>query len=115
MATFTLIPGVDNFTGLSSENNLYNFTPSTLQAPDTITGGATGSFTDTRQLTASGTVTAAQFAGVTNMEELDLASGGNNVTLTNGLVAGSSLGSSLFVVVDGTGNDTVDGSGINNG
>ena len=63
-------------------------------------------------VTAGGTITASQFSGVTNVEELDLAAAGSNITLTNGLVAGSSTGQ--FTIVDGGGSDVVDGSGITN-
>ncbi len=113
MATFTLTTGADNFTGLSGEDNTFNFTPTTLQAGDGITGGATGSFIDILALTASGTITAGQFAGVTNIEQLRLSGGGNNVTLANGLVAGAAGG--IFSVFDGAGSDVVNASGITNG
>ena len=59
---------------------------------------------------AAGTIGAAQFAGVTNIEQLFLSSGGNNVTLTNGLVAGTSIG--VFAVIDGGGSDVIDASAI---
>ena len=89
MAVFTLTPGTDNFTGLSGEDNTFNFTQLTLQPTDTITGGAAGSFIDILALTSSGTITAAQFAGVTNFEQLSLFAPGT-VTLSNGFVANSS-------------------------
>lgn len=113
MATFTLTAAADHFTGNSGENNTFNFTPSTLQTSDTITGVAAGSFTDSLQLTAAGTITAVQFSGVTNIDELHLSDAGNIVTLSNGLVAGANGG--FFSVFDGAGADTVDGSGITNG
>src|ERR1700733_703440 len=112
MADFTLTAGVDTFTGTAGQRNNFFFTPSTLQATDTITGGASGGFIDVLVATAGGTLTAGQFAGVTNVEELDLAAAGNAVTLTNGLVGGSSTG--MFTVVDGGGSDTVDASGVTN-
>src|SRR6187401_1805626 len=108
MAKFTLTPGIDNFTGNPSENHTFEFSPSTLQATDTITGGATGSFLDVMALTVGGTITASQFAGVTGMEQLTLAAAAN-VTLTNGLV-GTSPG--LFEVDGSAGADTIDGSAI---
>src|SRR5262249_2426681 len=97
------------------EQNTFQFTPSTLQSTDTVTGGATGGFIDILSLTSPGTITAAQFAGVTNVEQLNLPDGLNAVTLTNGLVAGTSLANGFFVVLGGTGGDTIDGSGISNG
>src|SRR5262245_22954535 len=113
MATFTLTAGSDNFTGIANEFNFFDFTPTTLSASDTITGIVSASFFDALRLTAGGTVTAAQFDRVTRIEHLFLSAAGNNVTLTSGLVAGSSAGS--FVVVGGAGNDTVDASGVTNG
>src|SRR5262249_25375639 len=114
MAVFTLTAGVDNFTGNAGETNTFQFTASTLQSTDTITGGATGSFIDILSLTAAGTIAASQFAGVTNIEQLNLADGTNSVALTNGLVANSSVPSGFFLVIGGNGADTVDGSGITN-
>ncbi|MBR0850306.1 cadherin-like domain-containing protein [Bradyrhizobium diazoefficiens] len=109
MGTFTLTNGIDSFTGNSNQVNTFFFTPSTLQAADTLTGGATGSL-DILNVTATGTILGSQFAGVTGMEELDLSNAGNDVTLINGLVAGLPY----FVVRDGAGDDTVDASGITN-
>ena len=113
MSNFNLTAGTDTFTGTAGEQNTFFFTPSTLQPTDTVTGGATGGFVDVLSLTAGGTITAGQFAGVTRMEELDLSAAGNSVTLTNGLVAATSTGQ--FTVRDGGGDDVVDGSAINNG
>jgi hypothetical protein len=107
---FTLTPGTDNFTGLSGDYNEFHFTPSTLQSTDTITGGAAGSFLDILVATAGGTISSAQFSGVSLVEQLNLSDGGNDVTLRNSMVAGSSAG--YFAVVDGGGNDTVDASTV---
>src|SRR3954463_9657057 len=103
---YNLTPGVDTFTGVAGDYNAFQLDPSTLQSTDTVTGGATGSFVDLIIVTAGGTILASQFTGVSNIEQLYLSSAGNNVTLTNGLVAGSSLG--YFAVADGGGDDTVD-------
>src|SRR5205823_9699917 len=46
------------------------------------------------------------------LEGLVLANGTNNVTLTNGLTAGTSVG--YFAVTGGAGNDTVDASAVSN-
>jgi VCBS repeat-containing protein len=107
---FNLTPGTDNLTGLPDDYNAFQLTPSTLQSVDTVTGGAAGSFYDVLVVTAAGTILGSQFSGVTNVEQFNLFSGGNNVTLTNGLVAGSSLG--FFAILDGGGNDTVDASAV---
>ena len=113
MAVFVLTPGVDNFVGPAGEDNVFDFTPTTLQATDTVTGNTTAGFRDTLQLTAGGSVTAALFAGVTNADRLILSSAGNLVVLTNGLVAGANGG--FFSVFDSGGNDTVDAIGVTNG
>src|SRR3954469_22049086 len=84
MSNFTLTAGVDTFTGPPGQRNTFFFTPSTLQSTDAVTGAATGGFIDVLSVTAGGTIAASQFAGVTNVEELDLAAAGNSVTLTNG-------------------------------
>jgi hypothetical protein len=112
LTVFTLTPGIDTFTGQAHLDNLFDFTSATLQSTDTITGGATGGFSDVMRMTPAGTIDASQFSGVTNMEELRLSTGTHNVTLANGLVANSSNG--YFAVRDGTGDDTVDGSAITN-
>ena len=111
MSNFTLTAGIDTFTGTAGDINRFFFVPANLQPTDTITGtGGAGGFVDILIVTAGGTITAGQFAGVTNVEELDLSSSGNSVTLTNGLVAGSSLG--YFNVLETGGNNVVDASGV---
>src|SRR4051794_15244342 len=109
---FNLTAGVDNFTGQPGDYNVFRFTPTTLQGTDTLTGGATGIFYDLLEMTASGTVTPAQFAGVTGMEALQLSSPSQSVTLANNVTGGSSFG--YFTVFGNTGNDSVDGSGLSN-
>ena len=64
----TLTAGVDNFLGVPGDNNVFQFTPSTLQGTDTITGGGAGGFFDVMVAQAAGTIGAAQFAGVTIAE-----------------------------------------------
>ncbi|MEJ0075773.1 MAG: tandem-95 repeat protein [Alphaproteobacteria bacterium] len=115
MSVFTLTNSADNFTGNSGENNEVFLTPVTLQSVDTVTGGALPPFIDVLTVTAGGTITAAQFAGVTNFEVLNLSNAGNKVSLTNGLVAGADKnGDHIFSVVGGSGDDTVDASGVTN-
>jgi Ca2+-binding RTX toxin-like protein len=109
-----LTPGIDTFTGLPGENNTFNFTAATLQAADTITGGATGSFIDVMQMTTGGTITQVQFTGVSNIEKLVLAAA-SNVELRNSLVANSSLAFNVFEVDGSAGADTINGSLITNG
>jgi hypothetical protein len=110
MATnfFTLTTGFDNFNGISGDTNLYDFTPATLQSTDILTGASgIGGSGDVMRLQVAGTITASQFTGVTNMDELDLPNGTNNITPTTG--------SGLGRIVGGTGDDTVDGSGVAGG
>jgi VCBS repeat-containing protein len=107
---FNLTPGTDNFTGVTNDYNAFQLDAATLQSTDTVTGAATGSFFDVIVVFAAGTITGSQFAGVTNIEQINLSSGGNNVSLTNGLVAGTSFG--YFAVLDGGGNDTVNASAV---
>src|SRR5262249_52594367 len=114
MASATLTVGVDAFAGTPGQSNTFKFTPSTLQSTDTISGVVGGSFIDIMQLTSGGTITSSQFAGVTQIEELDLQAA-STVTLTNRLVAGTALPGGFFDVIGSSGNDIVDGSGITNG
>ena len=97
--------GADTFRG-GNGTNIYSFAPTDLTSADTVQGGAI----DILLLNTAGTLAASAFTNVTGIETLSLANGTNNVTLTDGLVGGSSFG--FFVVRDGTGNDTVDGSGV---
>jgi len=107
-----LTAGLDNLNGIAGDYNIFQLTPATLQATDTVTGGAASPFVDNLEVTATGTLAAAQFQGVTGVEQLILSSAGNNVTLTNALVAGTSTGN--FRVEGGAGDDTVDASFITN-
>ncbi|WP_375412919.1 VCBS domain-containing protein [uncultured Bradyrhizobium sp.] len=107
---FNLTPGTDTFTGVSDDYNAFQLDAATLQSTDTVTGGATGSFFDVILVTAAGTITASQFSGVTNIEQINLSSGGNDVSLSNGLVAGTSTG--FFTILDGGGDDTVNASAV---
>lgn len=106
---FSLTPGKDDLAGLPDNFNAFQLTPATLQSTDTIVGAA-GAFKDLVVVTAPGTIAAPQFSGVTNIEELDLSHGGSNVTLTDGLVAGTSIG--YFAVADSDSSDIVDASAV---
>lgn len=107
---YSLTPGLDNFTGLPDDYNAFQLTPGTLQSTDTVTGGAAGSFIDLIVVTAAGTISGSQFTGVSGIEQLNLASDGNDVTLIDSMVAATSTG--YFAVVDGGGSDVIDASGI---
>lgn len=107
---FSLTPGKDDVAGLPDDYNAFQLTPATLQSTDTIVGAAAGGFIDLVVVTAPGAISASQFSGVSNIEELNLSSGGGSVTLTNGMVAGTSIG--YFAIADGASSDTVDASAI---
>jgi Ca2+-binding RTX toxin-like protein len=100
--------GNDNFTG-GNRDDSFSFAAADLTSADTVAGGGGA---DKLVLTTAGTVSAANLAGVSGLEALVLDSGGNNVTLTDGMVAAPSTG--FFAVFDGAGADTVDASGITN-
>src|SRR3954470_10034347 len=110
MAFFVLTTSLDALSGVSGENNIFQFTPADLQSTDTVAGAVGAGFLDIMEARAGGTIAASQFSGVTNIEQLDLSGAGNNITLTDGLVSGSSSGA--FTIVDGGGDDVVDGSGL---
>jgi Ca2+-binding RTX toxin-like protein len=94
--------GADSFTG-GGGNDSFSFAVVDLTAADTVVGGAgSGKLV----LTTAGTVSAASLANVSGLEALVLNPGGNNVTLTDGMVAGTSVG--YFTVHGGAGDDTVD-------
>src|SRR4051812_23662994 len=99
MTLFVLTTNSDAFSGASGENNTFQFTPTDLQSTDTIAGAVGAGFLDIMEATAGGTIAASQFSGVTNIEQLNLSGAGNNITLTDGLVSGSSTGA--FTIVDG--------------
>src|SRR5215510_4118851 len=100
MASYFLTPGADDTTATqsdgtgpvsSSENNYIYFRPGLdLTSSDNIEGGTAAGFSDTLVATAGGTISASDFAGVSNVEALVLSSAGNNVvTLSNNLVTTS--------------------------
>lgn len=113
MALKTVTAGEDHLSGEDNENNFFLVCPALLSPQDTITGVASINFIDALILTCSGTVTAAQLAGVTGIEVLQYHPGGNSVFLSNQLIATSDLG--FLVVVGGGGNDVADASSVTNG
>ena len=100
--------GADTFKGGNGRDDSV-FAADELTSADTVTGG---SAIDTLYFLTPGEVAATSFANVTNIEGLGLDPGGNKVTLTDSLVAGSSIGS--FRVGGGAGADIVDASAISN-
>jgi hypothetical protein len=100
--------GGDTFRGGNGADG-FAFKASEVTAADTVQGGAG---IDNLFIVTAGTLDAASFTNVTGTEAIVLADGVNHVTLTNGLVAGTSIG--YFAVAGGSGNDTVDASGVSN-
>jgi Ca2+-binding RTX toxin-like protein len=101
--------GADTFTG-GNGANAYAFAATDLTSSDTVHGGAG---IDSLIITTAGTLAASAFTNVTGVEALVLANGTNSVSLSDSLVADTSLG--YFIVRDGAGNDTIDASGVTNG
>ncbi|MFL5077191.1 MAG: hypothetical protein ACJ8DS_18330 [Microvirga sp.] len=58
-----LTAGLDNLNGIAGDYNIFQLTPATLQATDTVTGGAASPFVDNLEVTATGTLAASQFQG----------------------------------------------------
>jgi Ca2+-binding RTX toxin-like protein len=108
MAIFTGTAGADSLTGAADEADTFRFTPATLGAADTVTGGA-GAVVDTLQFTAGGSIAPAQFAGVAGIERILHSNAGNSYALAAALVAGGIGG---FEVRGGSGADSVDGSAL---
>jgi len=100
--------GADTFKGGNGRNDSV-FAADELTSADTVTGG---SAIDTLYFSTPGEIALTAFANATNIEALGLDPGGNKVTLTDSLVAGSSIGS--FRVGGGAGADIVDASAITN-
>jgi hypothetical protein len=86
--TFVSHGGADTF---KAGNGLYEyrFAAADLTSADTIVGGPNG---DILRIVSPGTLTASSFTNVSGIQLLLLPNGGDNVTLTNGLVAGTSRG-----------------------
>ena len=77
-----LTAGLDDLNGIGGDPDVFQLTPATLQATDTVTGGATSPFVDNLEVSATGTLAAAPLQGVTGVEQLILSSTSNDVTLT---------------------------------
>ncbi|MDO6123577.1 hypothetical protein GB928_020480 [Shinella curvata] len=80
-----------------------------LTGSDTVIGGE-GSAIDQLAFTTAGTIAASAFAKVSGIEQILLANGGNNLTLTNALV-GSAYGD-ILKVTGGSGNDVINAAAV---
>ena len=97
--------GVDSLIGGASADT-FRFAMADLTGADVVQGGAGA---DQLVLTTTGTLSTAQLAGVSGVETLVLANGGpNNVVITQAIAD-----SGLRAVIGGSGNDSIDGSGVN--
>ncbi|MCJ8056593.1 beta strand repeat-containing protein [Shinella curvata] len=99
----------DNFVGKANVADIFQFTPKTLSASDTVSGGS-GTSIDRLQFTEAGTIAAASFAKVSGIEQIVLANGSNKLTITNALV-GSAYGD-ILKVTGGSGNDVINAAGV---
>jgi len=106
---FYAVSGVDSFIG-GNGNDYVEFAVAELTAADTVNGG--NGF-DILAFSTGGTVSAAALGSVSHIEELILSNAGNSVTLSNAFVA--SADNSVMSILGGTGNDTIDASGVTNG
>jgi Ca2+-binding RTX toxin-like protein len=102
--------GADTLKG-GQGNDAFVFTnPGDLTAADTVSGGVGD---DAILFVNGGIVAANAFNNVTGIEEMALSFSGNSVTLTDALVAGSSV--NAFAVAAQGGTNVVDASGVTNG
>ncbi|WP_176526912.1 calcium-binding protein, partial [Rhizobium subbaraonis] len=86
--------GADTLDGGAGADS-FSFTAMNLTGSDTVVGGE-GSAVDRLVFTTAGTIAASAFAKVSGIEQIVLANGPNNLTLTNALV-GSATGDILRV------------------
>ncbi len=108
MAIFNGTNGADSFVGADGEADSFRFTPTTLGAADTVSGGG-GAVTDILLLLGAGALSAAQLGAVSGIERIQHHAGGNAYALTAALVAGA-VGT--FEVRGANGADSVDGSAL---
>lgn len=111
MAFWRLTSGVDRFSGVAAEDNVFLIEHGALSQNDVIAGGSTGLFNDALVAIEAENLSADKFAGVSNIELLYLLSAGaSTVRLANNLVANTSRG--IFAVLSAAGSDTIDASGV---
>ncbi len=104
----TALGGNDNFRG-GLGTDTFRFNAADLTSLDTVQGGG-GTANDGIVFLTAGTVSAAAFTQVSEIETLSFAAGGNAVTLTNALVGSASA---TMVSINGSeGNDTVNAAAV---
>ena len=70
--------GVNNTINAGNGNDTFKYTALNFDSHDTLDGG---SGTDTLLFTTAGTLTEAMFTNITSIEKIQLADGGNTITL----------------------------------
>lgn len=104
MATYVGTTGTDSFTGGNGSPDLFQFTPTTLSSDDKVIGGSGLVAIDVLQFTAAGTITDTQLSGVTQIEQIILANGTNDIVLFAGL---QNTANAVLTILGGTGNDRI--------
>ena len=113
MVLWRLTRGVDRFTGVGDQDNVFLIELDTLGPDDTVTGGSAGSFNDALVAVDAQYLEDGKFAGVTNIELLYLLSAdASTVVLTNNLVANTSR--EIFAVLSGSASDWIDATRVTN-
>lgn len=107
MANFVLTAGNDSFVGGNAVADLFQTSIANLGNADLVTGGL-GATADVLQFLGAGTIAAAQFAKVSQIEQILLANGSNSLALSNALAASANNGG--LIVTGNAGSDIIDGS-----
>lgn len=100
--------GDDSFTGGAGADT-FRFDADQLTAADSVSGGG-GTVNDEVIIKTGGTVAASAFAHVTSIERLILSDAGNDVTLTDALVA--STWNRQLTIYGGAAGSTIDGGAV---
>jgi T5SS/PEP-CTERM-associated repeat protein len=101
--------GAFSLTG-GSGNDLFRLSVAALKSQDAIVGGAGH---DALAFTTAGTIKATAFSGVSGIDQIDLASGTNSLTVGNALAQASDAGA--LTIDGGAGNDTINASAVASG
>lgn len=120
---FVIAGAKNNVITLGSGDDMVSINPTTVTTADIISGG-TSSNGDTLRLTAGGTITATNLAGISGFEYVQFSDLGNNLTLpqsfvtsadngvTNYTIDGTTVGLPV-IIITGKGSDVVDESNGN--
>src|SRR5262249_16715787 len=103
MATFIGTSGVDAFNGTDPSADTFKFTPANLSGTDTVSGGL-GSVNDILEITAAGSISAAQLAGVSGIETIKMFAG-SAIDLTANM--GATARGNTIMVTGSAGSDSL--------